>query len=299
MRTKDLFAFIHERQEIYQRRLTGAPKPWTQDPILQQWRFCNVYRELDTVTIWIRKNWREPHKSDSDLWFGMVVARLLNLPSSLEAIGYPVPWRADRFKKILQNRKAAGMTIFSGAYMIHADAVETGLKTDYLADFVLTPMWKNRSENRFGVEQDSLAYWHERLMYNRDMGSFMAGQIIADAKYEGKAKKATDWWTWAAPGPGSMRGLNRVYGGEPTKPWKGNSWATALQMLQVEIDPLMHEADMPRLHAQDLQNCLCEFDKYERVRLGEGRPKQKYDGLGLTVGKSQAPQNRIFGRTVT
>jgi hypothetical protein len=30
------------------------------------------------------------------------------------------------------------------------------------------------------------------------------------------------------------------------------------------------------LHAQDLQNCLCEFDKFERARLGEGKPKRKF-----------------------
>ena len=36
---------------------------------------------------------------------------------------------------------------------------------------------------------------------------------------------------------------------------------------------------MPMIHAQDLQNCLCEFDKYERVRLNEGRPRSNYPGL--------------------
>jgi hypothetical protein len=35
------------------------------------------------------------------------------------------------------------------------------------------------------------------------------------------------------------------------------------------------------LHAQDIQNCLCEFDKYERVRLGEGTPKQLYKPKGV------------------
>lgn len=34
-----------------------------------------------------------------------------------------------------------------------------------------------------------------------------------------------------------------------------------------------------KLCAQDIQNCLCEFDKYERVRLGEGAPKQRYPGV--------------------
>jgi len=32
-----------------------------------------------------------------------------------------------------------------------------------------------------------------------------------------------------------------------------------------------------RLEAIDYQNCLCEFDKYERALQG-GRPKRNYDG---------------------
>ena len=34
--------------------------------------------------------------------------------------------------------------------------------------------------------------------------------------------------------------------------------------------------DAPLLTAHDVQFCLCEFDKYERVRLGEGRPRALY-----------------------
>ncbi len=33
---------------------------------------------------------------------------------------------------------------------------------------------------------------------------------------------------------------------------------------------------MPELELHDLQFQLCEFDKYERVRLGQGRLKAKY-----------------------
>jgi hypothetical protein len=35
---------------------------------------------------------------------------------------------------------------------------------------------------------------------------------------------------------------------------------------------------VPALCAQDLQNCLCEFDKYMRVSTGAGRSKRKYNG---------------------
>ena len=30
------------------------------------------------------------------------------------------------------------------------------------------------------------------------------------------------------------------------------------------------------IDAQDVQNCLCEWDKYQRAKNGEGRPKQNF-----------------------
>ena len=62
-------------------------------------------------------------------------------------------------------------------------------------------------------------------------------------------------------------------------PWKEAEWKYFIDKLRRDIAPLIHTAGMPSLHAQDLQNCLCEFDKYERVRLGEGRPKSTYPGV--------------------
>ena len=37
------------------------------------------------------------------------------------------------------------------------------------------------------------------------------------------------------------------------------------------IDPAL-----PALEMREIEHCLCEFDKYERVRLGQGRPRSKY-----------------------
>jgi hypothetical protein len=70
--------------------------------------------------------------------------------------------------------------------------------------------------------------------------------------------------------------------------WKDEEWFVALMELKAAISPMLLDLpafpralprSMPPLHAQDLQNCLCEFDKYERVRLGEGRPRSNYPGL--------------------
>lgn len=54
MRAADFFAFARERHATYLRRQSGAPEPWTDDPILRKFRFTNVFRELDRTTVWFR-----------------------------------------------------------------------------------------------------------------------------------------------------------------------------------------------------------------------------------------------------
>lgn len=276
MRVDDLMAFILERHKIWKLKEAGKPKPWTQDIILQSYRFCNVYRELDTVTQWIATNWRERHKDDPHLWFAMCVARLINWPDTLEALGYPVPWRASRFETTLHGRQTRGEKAFGGAYIVSTNGRAMD-KAIYLAGHVLNPLWaaRTRLAPRKG---DTLAAFHARLMEFDGMGSFMAAQVVADLKYVEPLRSAPDWHTWAASGPGSRRGLNRVLGRPVDKPWRELDWHMALRDLHGAVEARAKKAKLPPIHAQDLQNCLCEFDKYERTRLGEGRPRATYPG---------------------
>lgn len=267
------WAFIKERYEVHLNKERGESKPWTKDPILQQYRFCNVYRELDTVTAWIRENWRKPHKDDPDLWFAMCVARYVNWPNSLREIGYPVPWSVARFKQAMINRQIEKKKVFTGAYIVHS----LGPKIPYLADKVFSQLWFSRQAIR-PHSGDTLAKFFSSLRNYRGMGSFMAAQIVADVKYTKPLCDAEDWWEWAAMGPGSARGLNRVLGYPKLDKWKAEGWHVELLHLKDAIDQRIKRTDMPPIHAQDLQNALCEFDKYERVRLGEGRPRAKYNG---------------------
>ena len=271
-RMNDLFTFILERHSIYERRAKGQGKPWTKDKILQSYRFCNVYRELDTQTMWFAEHWRRDNK---DLWFASLVFRFVNWSETAEELGFPVPWNAERFIRILENRKKAGLQVYSGAYMISTHGVKME-KHKYLADS-LTKIWNNRDKIRY-KSGETLDEFHARLMNCFDVGSFIAAQVIADCKYVGPMKKAKDWFSFAASGPGSKRGLNRVFNLEPDVAIDEILWRKRLALLHVAIEELAHMAKLYPIHAQDLQNCLCEFDKYERVRLGEGRPKSKYNG---------------------
>jgi hypothetical protein len=109
------------------------------------------------------------------------------------------------------------------------------------------------------------------------MGGFLAAQVTADMKYVAPLMSARDWMTFAAPGPGSERGLNRVLGRPVKAPWRSEEgWRSALRRLHDAIRPEVERIGLGDLHAQDLQNCLCETDKLMRAQLGEGRPKRKF-----------------------
>jgi hypothetical protein len=200
-------------------------------------------------------------------------ARLFNLPSTLEAVGAAnvLNWKPEKVRAKLHELRKHG-PIFNGAYIVSTNGKSMG-KVDYLIQYVLGPLWAARKALRPATE-DTLASYHAKLMKFDGLGSFMAAQVIGDIKHVKPLKDAADWWTWAASGPGSRRGLNRVFMYETNAPWREDSWLQHLTLLRVALLPLLGGME---LHAQDVQNIgCCEFDKMERARLGEGRPKQLY-----------------------
>lgn len=267
-----LTEFITERHAIHTRKVTGAEWPWTSDVILQQYRFCNVYRQLDTQTQLIQAGWLQG-LAHPDLWFVATVARFPNYWPSISELQYPLPrFSTSDFKRVMHKREESGLKYFSSAYLLHSG--DRGSKIDYVADKVLLPAWLARARLRPRVG-DTLQDFAARLTTLRSVGGFMAGQIVADTKFFCPVlTQANDWWTWAVSGPGSRRGMNRVWGRQLLQPWKEVDWLTKLQALQVQVSKAL--PDLPRISAQDLQNCLCEYDKYQRVLLGEGKPRSGY-----------------------
>lgn len=269
-----LMFWIKERHSIYLKRKLHEPKPWTADPILQAYRFCNVYRELDKVTVWISKNWRTPNKNDPDLWFACLVARYINEPGTLTDIGYPVPWQPEVFLRAIQKRKLENKTIFNAAYIISTGGL-TKPKHEYLADF-FTSAWKRRKYLR-PTNVSTLREYCDLLLSHPGIGRFMAGQVIADLKYA-QMKHMPDWHSFAISGPGSRRGMNRLLGYPVNQSWRENEWFAEHTLLRKLVNENLPDFMKP-LHGQDLQNCLCEFDKYMRAKLNEGKPKQRFKGV--------------------
>jgi hypothetical protein len=107
-------------------------------------------------------------------------------------------------------------------------------------------------------------------------GGFMAYEVACDLRYTRYLKSAPDLRTWAHAGPGAKRGLNRLLGkGAKERPFLSDAAAAeSMCWLLGKIDAAWPHA--PALELREIEHSLCEFDKYERARLGEGRPRSYF-----------------------
>ncbi len=126
---------------------------------------------------------------------------------------------------------------------------------------ILDPLWNAREHLR-PRQDDTLRNFFDRLSAFKYMGLFYSGQVVADLKYA-QLTTAPDWMTFAVPGPGSERGLNRVFDRDKKNPWTEKEWYEKLMELRSQLT-------IP-LDGQDTQNACCEYDKYCRISNLEGR----------------------------
>lgn len=272
-----LIYWIKERYSIYLKKQAGQPKPWTDDCIIQSYRFCNVRRMDDRVSQWLLKNWYEPNFGHKNMLLACVLARHFNLPTSLHAIGFPTRWEPERIKRILRSVKASGKTIFNGAYMVRGmskkEPNRTAIKSDQVIDLVCQPLIASPPS----ITTTSVQLSVEALLPYWGFSTFMAGQVVADLRWATSGSWA-DARSWAPVGPGSSRGMNWLHSRPITKLMPQKQFLDELRALIVLGTTRLPRDITERMEAMDWQNCLCEFDKYSRTILHEGHPKQRYQG---------------------
>lgn len=271
-----LWYWLNERHLIYLKKSGGLPKPWTDDKILQQWKFCNVFRNLDKTSAWFINHSLEPNWDDSPgmIVFNCFAFRAFNWVPTYEAISFDnwIPiWNTEDVKKILARRVAREEKLISSAYMIrgyknqpkHLSIPESleriWTDKDYLADIAKS---SNSLKETMQVVLDE-SYW--------GWGPFTAYQVILDLSYTWILKNAVDLDTWCSFGPGAKHGLEAIFPGI-----KASEYLSHTRWL-LEESPEFLGDHVPFLNLQDVEYALCEVAKYLRIR-GGGKMKERYSG---------------------
>ena len=79
--------FVEERYKVFLLKEAGAPRPWTKDLVLNQYRFTNLFREDDATSRFIF-NWVKPVLDNEGLLLSnLIYARLCNKISTMEITG--------------------------------------------------------------------------------------------------------------------------------------------------------------------------------------------------------------------
>lgn len=315
MSAESFFAFAHERHSIYLRRRSGKPHPWTDDPILQKYRFTNVYRELDATTVWFRENVRDRLANSPNALLATVLFRWFNRIRTGEAIfcqksldipqynSEPIPgctpWSMillDGVSVLGNVQNAIRAYCGKGPFVTGAYIIKTPDGFDKLAgvlECVRLFMTHVRTFPGYGMD---LGYHQAAVRLMRDdvtledtwswlrqfpfMGDFMAYEVVTDLVHTNLLCRAPDIMTWANPGPGATRGIGRVLHDNPDKFDQRRDKRLIIKMMRELLATSVAmgwvSSDGPAWTMREVEHTLCEFDKYERARLGQGKPKQVF-----------------------
>ncbi|KAI0259319.1 hypothetical protein BC834DRAFT_943413 [Gloeopeniophorella convolvens] len=275
-----LFKWMAERHAIHQRRLAGQPWPWTDDPILQQHAFTNVFRIYDRVTQYIIRNVIE--KGDQDLHetcFRVILFRCFNRTSTWELLvkhfGQPT-WRGfdlAAYEAVLYDEYRQNTRLYGASYILPAPELGgtsldgTGLKVNFANHLrLLKVMMETDLPGQLAGLSELSDAW-ERVSLYPSMGVFLSFQLLLDLNMIPQLSYPEDW---AVCGPGAVSCLLKIFG-----PKVRGVHGQALTWLHETQD--IHFARVgipqdcrPRLGAArqlslvDFEHSLCECDIYSR-----------------------------------
>jgi 5-hmdU DNA kinase, helical domain len=256
---------------VFERRLEGKAAPWTEDEILQEYRFCNVFRASDRVSqALIGAAYAREDFTAEDLFLRVMLFRLFSRPETWELIeaetGLLTAANFDEEKigRVLDRAFEEGSRLYTAAFILCAtDAFGHRRKHRNHLALVASMLQADLPERLAGAPSLSTVY--ELLVEWPLIGPFMAYQLAIDFNYSPLLDFDENDFT--VPGPGALRGLRKVFVDlGDLSPADAVHWLVDYQEAAEEELAIAPPSLFGRpLHAIDCQNLLCEVDKYCRV----------------------------------
>jgi len=282
--------FAAERQSVYYARLEGAGAPYTMDPIIQDYKFTNVYRAADRVSQYLIRNViypPNPQLTPEDLLFRILLFKLFNKISTWEMLEQQlgeVTYRGfcfGHYDDVLTQFRARGYTIYSAAYIMPSATAfgHSSKHTNHLALVQLMMQTLPRIIARAG----SMESVYRALLSYPSIGKFLAYQLAIDINYSELTE--FDESEFVVAGPGAIDGIRKAISHMPGSTYECviraayEMQSVAFTALDLRFDGLFGRP----LQLIDCQNLFCEVDKYARVAhpgytgvSGRVRIKQKF-----------------------
>ncbi len=278
--------FAYERHNIFLKKINNEKEPWTTDPILQNYKFCNSYRVNDRTTQYLLKNviYNGKTYNDEDTIFRIILFKLFNKIETWELLLTKYKditlsiFNQKEFSNILSN---SVNPIYNNAYISCANkAFGYDKKHDnHLA--LINKMFKLDNITKSIKETNTMEEGFNILKSYPLIGNFMAYQLITDINYSTITNYQEDEFTIA--GPGSLRGIKKCFislgknTNEDIIRYMYNNQEKEFKRLNLNFKYL----NSRKLQLIDCQNIFCELDKYCREKVpnlksNRSKIKKKY-----------------------
>lgn len=314
--------FASKRQATFERRVAGASAPWTDDPILQTFKFCNVFRAADRVSQYMIRDvcYHNEDCTPEDRLFQIVAFRTFSKIEtwrSVRALLGHYPTLDDlgdgSFTKALDHAKQENGGLYTGAFILCAtDAYGQSLKHLNHVE-LFRHMFLGDSLGERLLEARSLREVYGLLHGFPLMGDFMSYQTTIDLNYSGLINFSENEFTQA--GPGALRGIKKCFEDlGDYKPADVILWMVENQEKEITRLELPFNGLWGRpLHAIDCQGLFCETDKYCRQAAPEltsarkrikARFTQSVEPIALFFPpkwgiNGRLPSERVFGTSTS
>ena len=146
---ENFYNWINERHAIYLARVRGDSPPWTEDPILREYKFTNPFRENDRTTVYMRKAWTDPHNNRpfGEIIFNCCLFRMVGTMEFAEAHGWvhadALEWDPEHTVNLISNRIKHGLKTFTGAYIITNQGIKKP-KAEVVVYEFLVPIYQSQ-----------------------------------------------------------------------------------------------------------------------------------------------------------
>lgn len=277
--------FAAMRQEVFFNKLKNVPPPWTSDPILNTYKFCNAYRVSDRVSQYLIKNViydENKSQNEEEVLFRILLFKIFNKIETWEYLESKIGdyitlsnFDLEGYSNILQEAMNIGYVIYTSAYMSCASK-EFGYDKKHQNHLALIDKMvvKDRVINRI-VKAKSLEEIFHILESYPLLGKFMAYQLATDINYSEVINFDDNSFTIA--GPGAERGINKCFIDTKGKSyadviyWMTENQENEFQRLGLNFKSLWGRP----LQAIDCQNLFCETDKYCRAAFPDLKSNRK------------------------
>lgn len=274
--------FAAARQEVFFARICNRPRPWANDPILNDFKFCNTYRASDRVSQYLIRNvvYNKLHKEE-DTVFRILLFKIFNkietwqyLEKRLGGVSLST-FNFDLYSRLLQEALNDGLAIYTSAYMSCANKAFGYLRKHQNHLALLEQMLVRDNLARKILQAHSMQEVFELLVSYPLIGNFLAYQLSIDLNYSDALNFSENSFTVA--GPGAERGIKKCFedtGGKSYDyivKWMQENQEREFERLGIKFQSLWGRP----LQAIDCQGLFCETDKYSRVAFPELKSNRK------------------------